>query len=113
MWLARAAATRLSDSMNQRLVQHGSISLGISKGEKQLACCLNSFNNSYHATCAYTLVLDYGVKTLPVAPFNMSPTFSEWRKLPISLSELCINTTLRCGQSFRYGNVPTAFLLCL
>ncbi|KAL3462338.1 DNA glycosylase [Aspergillus heterothallicus] len=28
--------------------------------------------------------------------------FSEWRKLPISLSELCINTTLRCGQSFRY-----------
>ncbi|KAL2810267.1 DNA glycosylase [Aspergillus granulosus] len=28
--------------------------------------------------------------------------FSEWRKLPISLSELCINTTLRCGQSFRW-----------
>ena len=28
--------------------------------------------------------------------------FSEWRKLPVSLSELCINTTLRCGQSFRY-----------
>lgn len=27
----------------------------------------------------------------------------EWQKLPISLSELCINTTLRCGQSFRYG----------
>ncbi|OAX85180.1 hypothetical protein ACJ72_00447 [Emergomyces africanus] len=28
--------------------------------------------------------------------------FSEWRKLPISLTELCINTTLRCGQSFRW-----------
>jgi hypothetical protein len=25
-----------------------------------------------------------------------------WRKLPVSLTELCINTTLRCGQSFRY-----------
>ncbi|KAL1303669.1 hypothetical protein AAFC00_007023 [Neodothiora populina] len=26
----------------------------------------------------------------------------EWNKLPISLAELCINTTLRCGQSFRW-----------
>lgn len=26
----------------------------------------------------------------------------EWQKLPVSLTELCINTTLRCGQSFRY-----------
>ncbi|MCJ1301991.1 8-oxoguanine glycosylase ogg1 [Hypocenomyce scalaris] len=25
-----------------------------------------------------------------------------WRKLPVSLSELCIDTTLRCGQSFRW-----------
>lgn len=25
----------------------------------------------------------------------------EWQKIPSSLSELCINTTLRCGQSFR------------
>ncbi|RAL12799.1 8-oxoguanine glycosylase OGG1 [Aspergillus homomorphus CBS 101889] len=32
--------------------------------------------------------------------------FSEWRKLPVSLSELCINTTLRCGQTFRWHNVP-------
>ena len=23
---------------------------------------------------------------------------SEWRKLPLSLSELCIDTTLRCGR---------------
>jgi hypothetical protein len=27
---------------------------------------------------------------------------SEWRKLPMSLTELCIETTLRCGQSFRW-----------
>ncbi|KAF8242377.1 DNA glycosylase, partial [Wilcoxina mikolae CBS 423.85] len=26
----------------------------------------------------------------------------EWRKLPIPLSELCISTVLRCGQSFRW-----------
>ncbi|MCJ1477595.1 8-oxoguanine glycosylase ogg1 [Lambiella insularis] len=25
-----------------------------------------------------------------------------WRKLPVSLTELCIDTTLRCGQSFRW-----------
>jgi N-glycosylase/DNA lyase len=27
---------------------------------------------------------------------------SEWRKLPVSLNELCLATTLRCGQSFRW-----------
>jgi N-glycosylase/DNA lyase len=27
---------------------------------------------------------------------------SEWHKLPVSLAELCIDTTLRCGQSFRW-----------
>lgn len=27
---------------------------------------------------------------------------SEWGKLPVSLAELCIDTTLRCGQSFRW-----------
>lgn len=27
---------------------------------------------------------------------------TEWRKLPISLTELCLATTLRCGQSFRW-----------
>ena len=27
-----------------------------------------------------------------------------WRKLPISLAELCLDTTLRCGQSFRSEN---------
>ncbi|KAK3991218.1 DNA glycosylase [Cladorrhinum sp. PSN332] len=30
---------------------------------------------------------------------------SEWRKLPISSAELCINTTLRCGQSFRWRKI--------
>ena len=25
-----------------------------------------------------------------------------WRKLPVNLTELCLDTTLRCGQSFRY-----------
>ncbi|KAF2088246.1 hypothetical protein K490DRAFT_40434 [Saccharata proteae CBS 121410] len=27
---------------------------------------------------------------------------TEWQRLPVSLTELCINTTLRCGQSFRW-----------
>ncbi|KAL3424797.1 8-oxoguanine DNA-glycosylase [Phlyctema vagabunda] len=27
---------------------------------------------------------------------------TEWRKLPMSLAELCLDTTLRCGQSFRW-----------
>ncbi|KAJ4512880.1 8-oxoguanine glycosylase ogg1 [Exophiala dermatitidis] len=27
---------------------------------------------------------------------------TEWRKIPVSLNELCIATTLRCGQSFRW-----------
>ncbi|KAI5466273.1 DNA glycosylase [Mariannaea sp. PMI_226] len=30
---------------------------------------------------------------------------SDWRKLPVSLAELCINTTLRCGQSFRWRQI--------
>ncbi|KAK5990485.1 N-glycosylase/DNA lyase [Cladobotryum mycophilum] len=27
---------------------------------------------------------------------------ADWRRLPVSLAELCIDTTLRCGQSFRW-----------
>ncbi|KAI1428320.1 DNA glycosylase [Xylaria sp. FL1777] len=34
-------------------------------------------------------------------PFRVS----EWRKLPLSLTELCIDTTLRCGQSFRWQKI--------
>lgn len=26
----------------------------------------------------------------------------DWHKLPVSLTELCINTTLKCGQTFRW-----------
>ncbi|KAM6537031.1 8-oxoguanine glycosylase ogg1 [Fusarium falciforme] len=29
----------------------------------------------------------------------------DWRKLPVTLAELCINTTLRCGQSFRWRKI--------
>ncbi|KAJ6107706.1 8-oxoguanine DNA glycosylase N-terminal [Penicillium sp. IBT 18751x] len=36
----------------------------------------------------------------------MAGVFCEWRRLPVSLGELCINTTLRCGQSFRWQNIP-------
>ncbi|KAL1603726.1 8-oxoguanine glycosylase ogg1 [Paraconiothyrium brasiliense] len=32
----------------------------------------------------------------------MSVRAADWHKLPIALTELCINTTLRCGQSFRW-----------
>ncbi|KAF2636239.1 hypothetical protein P280DRAFT_473369 [Massarina eburnea CBS 473.64] len=32
----------------------------------------------------------------------MAVRAAEWHKLPISLAELCIDTTLRCGQSFRW-----------
>ncbi|PFH58325.1 hypothetical protein XA68_13875 [Ophiocordyceps unilateralis] len=30
---------------------------------------------------------------------------AEWRKIPVSLSELCIDTTLRCGQAFRWRKI--------
>lgn len=30
---------------------------------------------------------------------------SEWRKMPMALSELCLDTTLRCGQSFRWRKI--------
>jgi hypothetical protein len=43
-----------------------------------------------------------------VTAMMQSTSLSEWRKLPLSLGELCINTTLRCGQSFRFvaNNLP-------
>ncbi|KAI0535720.1 DNA glycosylase [Xylaria digitata] len=30
---------------------------------------------------------------------------SEWRKMPLGLTELCIDTTLCCGQSFRWRKI--------
>ncbi|KAL8943747.1 MAG: hypothetical protein Q9216_000853 [Gyalolechia sp. 2 TL-2023] len=36
-----------------------------------------------------------------------------WRKLPVSLTELCLDTTLRCGQSFRWRKVDDTWLCAL
>ncbi|KAK7970806.1 hypothetical protein PG996_000764 [Apiospora saccharicola] len=38
---------------------------------------------------------------------------SEWRKLPLSLTELCIDTTLRCGQSFRWQKIENEWHLAI
>ncbi|KAL2139289.1 hypothetical protein VTI28DRAFT_5427 [Corynascus sepedonium] len=35
----------------------------------------------------------------------MGAKATDWRKLPLSLTELCIETTLRCGQSFRWRKI--------
>ena len=35
-----------------------------------------------------------------------------WRKIPVSLTELCIDTTLRCGQSFRWKKSDAATYSC-
>ena len=35
-----------------------------------------------------------------------------WRKFPVSLTELCIDTTLRCGQSFRWKKSDAATYSC-
>lgn len=40
--------------------------------------------------------------TFAIANAMANVRVSEWRKLPVSLAELCIDTTLRCGQSFRW-----------
>ncbi|KAL8834050.1 MAG: hypothetical protein Q9170_003942 [Blastenia crenularia] len=36
-----------------------------------------------------------------------------WSKLPVSLTELCLDTTLRCGQSFRWRKVEDTWLCAL
>ena len=48
------------------------------------------------------LQLFFSLLTVLLGAIMGALNLSEWRKLPMSLSELCINTTLRCGQSFRY-----------
>ncbi|KAI9669417.1 MAG: 8-oxoguanine glycosylase ogg1 [Alyxoria varia] len=35
-----------------------------------------------------------------------------WHKLPIPLTELCIDTTLRCGQSFRWKKTASGSWIC-
>jgi N-glycosylase/DNA lyase len=37
---------------------------------------------------------------------------TEWRKLPITLTELCLATTLRCGQSFRWRKTDDETWAC-
>lgn len=38
---------------------------------------------------------------------------TEWRKLPIALTELCLTTTLRCGQSFRWKQLDDTWACSL
>ncbi|MBE3041835.1 hypothetical protein IMZ48_04490, partial [Candidatus Bathyarchaeota archaeon] len=40
------------------------------------------------------------------------PKIPEWRKLPLSLTELSINTTLQCGQSFRWKKTNDEWFVC-
>lgn len=40
------------------------------------------------------------------------PGIPEWRKLPLSLTELCIDTTLRCGQAFRWRKIGDEWSVC-
>lgn len=49
-----------------------------------------------------TSALDTRRIEVPANLIAMAMRAAEWHKLPTSLTELCINTTLRCGQSFRY-----------
>ena len=36
---------------------------------------------------------------------------TEWRKVPLTLADLCIDTTLRCGQSFRWRKIEDEWLV--
>ncbi|KAL8879306.1 MAG: hypothetical protein Q9198_003057, partial [Flavoplaca austrocitrina] len=38
---------------------------------------------------------------------------SPWRKLPMSLTEVCLDTTLRCGQSFRWRKLDDTWSCAL
>ncbi len=43
--------------------------------------------------------------TTPFTSISKHSTMG-WHKFPVSLRELCIDTTLRCGQSFRWKKLP-------
>ena len=42
----------------------------------------------------------------------MALRISEWAKLPATLTELCLATTLRCGQSFRWKQLEDNTWTC-
>lgn len=64
--------------------------------------------NQYILCSQFLVSCDAKEKIGPLEPrqaikFNMAlAKMMEWRKLPVALTELCLATTLRCGQSFRY-----------
>lgn len=43
----------------------------------------------------------------------MSIRLTEWAKLPVTLTELCLATTLRCGQSFRWRQLDDQSWTCV
>lgn len=60
----------------------------------------NSFTGSHGESYATTHV---GVSQIGYWSHSVDMSrITEWRKLPVTLTELCLATTLRCGQSFRW-----------
>ncbi|KAK5322767.1 8-oxoguanine glycosylase ogg1 [Exophiala xenobiotica] len=43
----------------------------------------------------------------------MSIRITDWAKLPVTLTELCLATTLRCGQSFRWKQIEDQSWTCV
>ncbi|KAK5946039.1 8-oxoguanine glycosylase ogg1 [Knufia obscura] len=43
----------------------------------------------------------------------MSIRITDWAKLPVTLTELCLATTLRCGQSFRWKQLEDHSWTCV
>jgi len=43
----------------------------------------------------------------------MSMRITDWAKLPVTLTELCLATTLRCGQSFRWKQIEDQSWTCI
>ncbi|KAL8657084.1 MAG: hypothetical protein Q9226_002276 [Calogaya cf. arnoldii] len=57
--------------------------------------------------------IDHSVLTTVLSEEVYSMRTDAWRKLPISLTELCLDTTLRCGQSFRWRKVEDTWFCAL